>query len=122
MTDFLHFEFRMAIAVSQEETKEYASALISYTKAINLRPNDVSCLVRRAECYLRMADLPSAILGYRKTCLLVPDDAACCRRLAFLYYLHGQCLFEQKLYRCALESFEKARNVDQCNPWFQYRR
>lgn len=104
------------------ETGDYGRAIVCYTKSLTLRPTDVACLIERAECFLRLADFQSAILNYKKACLLLPGDMTYRHRLAFIYYLYGQCLFEQNQFMLALEAFERARDLDRGNVWFQYRR
>lgn len=109
-------------ARSLMETGDYGRAVVCYTKSLTLRPRDVTCITERAECYLRLADFHSAILNYKKACLFLPGDVTYHQRLAFIYYLYGQCLFEQNQFTMALEAFERAKDLDRDNVWFQYRR
>lgn len=109
-------------ARSLTEAGVYGRAVVCYTKSLTLRPRDVTCIIERAECFLRLADFQSAILNYKKACLLQPEDVTYRQRLAFIYYLYGQCLFEQNQFTLALEAFERARDLDRDNVWFQYRR
>ena len=89
----------------------YEDALVAMTKAINLKPNVVDFYRLRGEAALMMCDFQSAILNYKKTCVLEPDTHSNYNRLAFIYYMHGQCLFDQKLYPEALESFSRAAEM-----------
>ena len=93
------------------EESQFEDSLIAMTKAINLRPNIVDFYKLRGEAALMMCDFQSAILNYKKTCVLEPDTHEHYNRLAFIYYLHGQCLFDQKLYPEALESFSRAAEM-----------
>ena len=53
----------------------------------------------------------SAILNYKRVCVLEPNNFEHYSRLAFIYFFQGQCLFDQKLYPEALESFSRAAEM-----------
>lgn len=65
----------------------------------------------RGERFLLICDFQSAILNYKKACILDPDNENFYSRLAFIYYLQGQCLFDCKLYSEGLESFSRAAEM-----------
>ena len=64
----------------------YEKAIISFNKALNLKPKEVEYCVQRAECYLQLCDFQSAILNYKRACILKPDNFEYYARLAFIYY------------------------------------
>ena len=86
-------------------------AMSSFNKAIALKPDIIKYYIARGECYLQLCDFQSAILNFKKACILDPDDEETFSRLAFLYFLQGQCLFDEKLYGEALESFSRAAEM-----------
>ncbi|MBN3323896.1 ATL2 protein, partial [Atractosteus spatula] len=90
---------------------QWAQAVTSFSKAISLQPEQTRLFVCRAESYLQLCDFQSAALNYRRAWSLEPESEAFRCRLGFIFYLQGQCLFDQGLYLDALESFAKASEL-----------
>jgi tetratricopeptide (TPR) repeat protein len=76
-----------------------------------LKPELIKFYVARGEAFLQICDFQSAILNHKKACILDPDNDELYSRLAFIYFFQGQCLFDQKLYTKALESFSRAAEM-----------
>ena len=93
------------------ESDDHNKAILFFTKAINLKPEVVKYYATRGESYLHICDFQSAILNFKKACILDPDNDQTYSRLAFLYFLQGQCMFDEKLYSEALESFSRAAEM-----------
>ena len=91
-------------------------------KAINLKGDEVAFYRQRGEAYIQLCDFQSAILNYKKACLLASNDTAAYQRLTFLFYFHGQCLFDQRLYPEALEAFSRAAEMNPDNVGYHIRR
>ncbi|KAK2838122.1 hypothetical protein Q5P01_015334 [Channa striata] len=91
------------------EKSHYEKAVICFSKAITLQPEQIQLHANQAEVYLQLCDFQSAAACYKRAQLL--DSGAYTDRLAFIYYLQGQCLFDQGLYEDALEAFSKAADV-----------
>ncbi|XP_017307971.1 tetratricopeptide repeat protein 16 [Ictalurus punctatus] len=87
---------------------DFERAVTSFTKAITLQPEQTQLYVARAEAYLQLCDFKSAALDYKYVCYLEPQKKAYFHRLAFIYYLQGQCYCDQGMFFEALESFAKA--------------
>ncbi|MCJ8746895.1 hypothetical protein PDJAM_G00146940 [Pangasius djambal] len=87
---------------------EFERAVTCFTKAITLQPEQTQFYVARAEAYLQLCDFKSAALDYKHVCFLEPQKKAYIHRLAFIYYLQGQCYCDQGMFFEALESFAKA--------------
>ncbi|XP_066295374.1 uncharacterized protein [Branchiostoma lanceolatum] len=90
---------------------KFEDALVAFSKAINLRPQDADAYVQRGEIYLWMCDFQSAILNYKKACTIRINSSELYSRLAFIYYFQGQTFFDQQLYAEALESFTRAAEI-----------
>ncbi|XP_035684637.1 tetratricopeptide repeat protein 16-like [Branchiostoma floridae] len=90
---------------------KFEDALVDFSKAINLRPQDADAYVQRGEIYLWMCDFQSAILNYKKACTIRINSSELYSRLAFIYYFQGQTFFDQQLYAEALESFTRAAEI-----------
>ncbi|XP_019615804.1 PREDICTED: uncharacterized protein LOC109463427 [Branchiostoma belcheri] len=90
---------------------KFEEALVAFSKAINLRPQDADSYVQRGEIYLWMCDFQSAILNYKKACTIRINSSELYSRLAFIYYFQGQTFFDQQLYAEALESFTRAAEI-----------
>ena len=67
--------------------------------------------IERGEKYLQICDFQSAILNYKKACILDPDNDEHYSKLALIYYIKGQCLFDYKNYEEALKSFSRAAEM-----------
>ncbi|XP_070689454.1 tetratricopeptide repeat protein 16 [Pempheris klunzingeri] len=88
----------------------YEKAVICFSKAITLQPEQTQLYVSQAEAYLQLCDFQSAAASYKRAWLLEPG--AFSARLAFIYYVQGQCLFDRGLFLDALEAFSKAAEVE----------
>ncbi|XP_073321808.1 tetratricopeptide repeat protein 16 [Pagrus major] len=88
---------------------QYEKAVLCFSKAITLQPEQTQLHVSQGEAYLQLCDFQSAAACYKRACLLEPR--AFSTRLAFIYYLQGQCLFDRGLLMEALEAFSKAVEV-----------
>ncbi|CAJ1069680.1 tetratricopeptide repeat protein 16-like isoform X1 [Xyrichtys novacula] len=91
------------------ENLQYERAVICFSKAITLQPEQTQMHVSQAEAYLQLCDFQSAAASYKRACRLKPELFR--DHLAFIYYLQGQCLFDRGLFFEALESFSKAAEV-----------
>ncbi|XP_058230352.1 uncharacterized protein LOC131343021 isoform X2 [Hemibagrus wyckioides] len=87
---------------------EFERAVICFTKAITLQTEQTQLYVARAEAYLQLCDFKSAALDYKHACNLEPQKKAHFHRLAFVYYLQGQCYCDRGMFLEALQSFAKA--------------
>ncbi|XP_029915577.1 tetratricopeptide repeat protein 16-like [Myripristis murdjan] len=101
------------------ERFQYEKAVICFSKAMNLEPKQTQLHVSQAEAYLQLCDFQSAVASYKQACLLEPG--AFNNRLAFIYYLQGQCLFDRGLFIEALESFTKAAELKPGSRVYQMR-
>ncbi|XP_019907796.2 tetratricopeptide repeat protein 16 isoform X2 [Esox lucius] len=90
---------------------QFSKAVTCFAKAINLQPKQTQLYVRQAEANLQMCDFQSAAVSYRQACLLEPQAEAFHTRLAFIYYLQGQCLYDKGMFLEGLESFVKAAEL-----------
>ncbi|XP_037633814.1 tetratricopeptide repeat protein 16 isoform X1 [Sebastes umbrosus] len=88
---------------------QYEKAVICFSKAITLQPQQTELCVSQAEAYLQLCDFQSAAACYKRLWHLEPR--AFSARLAFIYYLQGQCLFDRGLLSEALEAFGRAAEV-----------
>ncbi|KAM4615818.1 tetratricopeptide repeat protein 16-like [Polymixia lowei] len=88
---------------------QYDKAVTCFSKAMTLQPNQTQLHVSQAEAYLQLCDFQSATVCYKQACLLEPGSFHI--RLAFIYHLQGQCLFDQGLFLEALGSFTKAAEL-----------
>lgn len=100
---------------------KFEQAIVCFTRALNLRPAEVQCYIERAECHLQLCDLRSAYLNYKKAYSLEPDDQLIRDKLAFVAYLEGQCLFDQRLYSDALKRFATATRMKPDNTSYNMR-
>ncbi|XP_026199471.1 tetratricopeptide repeat protein 16 isoform X2 [Anabas testudineus] len=88
---------------------QYEKAVICFSKAITLQPEQTQLYVSQGEAYLQLCDFQSAAACYKRASNLEPGSFT--DRLAFIYYLQGQCLFDRGLFLDALEAFSKAAEV-----------
>ncbi|XP_034451318.1 tetratricopeptide repeat protein 16-like [Hippoglossus hippoglossus] len=89
--------------------RQYEKAVVCFSKAVTLQPEQTQLFVAQAESYLQLCDFQSAAACFKKAELLEPG--AFSSRLAFIYYLQGQCLFDRALFPEALESFSRAAEL-----------
>ena len=92
-------------------SKNWEKAIVSFTKSLNLNPDQVECFVKRGEAYFQLTDFQSAIQNYKKACIMQPDEPSHYQRLAFLYFFQGECYFDQKLFNEALDAFSRASEM-----------
>ncbi|KAI4820376.1 hypothetical protein KUCAC02_028357 [Chaenocephalus aceratus] len=88
---------------------QFEKAVNCFSKAITLQPEQTRLHESQAEAYLQLCDFQSAAACYKQASLLEPG--AFRDRLAFIFYLQGQCLFDQGLFLEALEAFSKAAEL-----------
>lgn len=105
-----HYEAGVG-AMSQSQ---FDKAVSCFSKAILLQSQQTEFYVQRAEAYLQLCDFQSAALDYKHACSLQPQTEAYPQRLAFIYYLQGQCLFDLGKFLEALDSFTKAAELKPC--------
>eukprot|EP00064_Thunnus_orientalis_P016551 superscaffoldBa00003311_g16617 len=98
---------------------QYEKAVICFSKAIALQPEQTQLYVNQGEAYLQLCDFQSAAACYKQAWLLEPE--AFSTRLAFIYYLQGQCLFDGGSFLEALEAFSKAAEVKPGCRAYEYR-
>ncbi|XP_062237265.1 tetratricopeptide repeat protein 16 isoform X2 [Platichthys flesus] len=89
--------------------RQYEKAVICFSRAATLQPEQTRLFVAQAESYLQLCDFQSAAACFQKAELLEPGAFSC--RLAFIYYLQGQCLFDRALFSEALDSFSRAAEL-----------
>ncbi|XP_074829681.1 tetratricopeptide repeat protein 16 [Natator depressus] len=100
---------------------EWEKAVICYSKAINLNPQQVEFYVQKAEAFLQLCDFQSAVLNLRKAYSLSSAKEEYVERMAFILYLQGQSLFDQEVYGDALESFTRASELQPDNSVYRRR-
>ncbi|KAM9858657.1 tetratricopeptide repeat protein 16-like [Aulostomus maculatus] len=98
----------------------YERAVICFSKAITLQPEQTALHVSQAEAYLQLCDFQSAAACYKRAERLEPR--AFTERLAFIHFLQGQCLFDHGFFSEALEAFRKAAEVKPGCRIYQVRR
>ncbi|TNN38170.1 Tetratricopeptide repeat protein 16 [Liparis tanakae] len=87
----------------------YEEAVVCFSKAINLQPGQARLHRSQAVAYLQLCDFQSAAACYKRVWILEPGS--CGARLAFVYFLQGQCLFDRGLFLEALRAFNKASEM-----------
>ena len=105
------FCFITSSFVSGSDEKDHVKCISLLTKAISLKPTECKYYTERGEKFLQLCDFQSAILNYKKACILDPDNDEYYSRLASIYYIKGQCLFDCKNYSDALECFSRAAEM-----------
>ncbi|XP_042564180.1 tetratricopeptide repeat protein 16 isoform X2 [Clupea harengus] len=100
---------------------QFETAVICFNKAISLQPIQIRLYVEMGEAYLQLCDFQSAAQSYRQACYLDPEDTRFFHRLAFIYYLQGQCLYDKGMFLEALESFSKATELKPNFKSYQFR-
>ncbi|XP_029365838.1 tetratricopeptide repeat protein 16-like [Echeneis naucrates] len=91
------------------ETFQYERAVICFSKAITLQPDQTQLYVGQAEAYLQLCDFQSALVCYRKASVLEPRPYR--DRLAVIFYLQGQHLLDRCHFAEALEAFSQAAQL-----------
>ncbi|KAG7264157.1 hypothetical protein CRUP_001668 [Coryphaenoides rupestris] len=92
---------------------QYEKAVRCFSKAIVLQPNQAQLYGSQGEAYLYLGDFQSAADSYQQACRLEPSGGSFLHsRLGLIYHLQGQCLFDGGLYLDALESFNKAAELN----------
>jgi len=87
-----------------------------------MSPDDYNLYILRGEVYLRLCDYNSAIMNYKRVCILNSEDEGCFSKLAFIYYLQGQCYYDEHLYLDALECFTRSAEMQPENHCYNTRR
>ena len=105
-----------------KEAGDHQGVILWINKAMGIKGEDMRYYIERAEAYIKLCDFQSAILNYKKACLLEPANEQFYNRLSFLYYFHGQSLFDQRLYPEALEAFSRAAEMQPENVGYHIRR
>lgn len=100
---------------------QFEAAIMHFNKATNLQNRSVSFYVEKGETFLQLCDFSSAILNYRYARSLEPHDPHLIDRMAFLYFLQGQCHFDEGQYSRALQSFTKASEMRSSNTTYHMR-
>ncbi|XP_026568304.1 tetratricopeptide repeat protein 16 isoform X2 [Pseudonaja textilis] len=99
---------------------EWEEAITRYTKALNLDPNKGELYERKAEAFLQLCDFQSAAMHLRKVYHMSPKEGIR-ERLAFIVFLQGQSLYEQKVYLDALDSWTHACELQPQNRLYRMR-
>ncbi|XP_015744614.2 tetratricopeptide repeat protein 16 [Python bivittatus] len=99
---------------------EWEKAITCYTKALNLDPNKGELYEKKAEAFVQLCDFQSAAVHLRKVYCMTPREDIQAR-LAFILYVQGQSLYEQKVYLDALESFTHACELQPQNTLYHMR-
>ncbi|XP_018119050.1 tetratricopeptide repeat protein 16 isoform X2 [Xenopus laevis] len=96
-------------------TQQYESAVVSFSKAIELNPEKAKHYIKRSEAFLQLCDFKSAALNLQKACSFTQPRKEYTELLAFIFYLQGQCLFERECYLDALEYFTRSSELQPLN-------
>ena len=91
-------------------------------KALIMQPNNIECFILLGDTYLQLCDFKSAILNYKRVCILEPENEEYFSKLAFTYFLQGQCYYDEELYLDALECFTRAAEMKPDNASYHARR
>jgi len=108
--------------VSTKANEMYTAAQASYesglykcitylNKALFSQPNKVEYYILLGDSYLQLCDFKSAILNYKRVCILEPENDEYFSKLAFIYFLQGQCYSDEELFIDALECFSRASEM-----------
>jgi tetratricopeptide (TPR) repeat protein len=98
---------------SLEKLQRKADALIAYSHATDLNPNDPQLWQRRANLLYLMEHYPDAIASYDRAIQLDSDNAE-------LWHCWSNCLVHLKRYKEALVGFDRAIKIDPTRPtpWY----
>ncbi|XP_014861308.1 PREDICTED: tetratricopeptide repeat protein 16 [Poecilia mexicana] len=91
------------------EKFQYEKAVLCFSKAIYLQPEQTELYVSLGEAYIQLCDFQSAADSYNRASFL--DPGAFDARLSFIYYMQAQCLFDRGLFLEALHMFGKAADL-----------
>ncbi|XP_054895628.1 tetratricopeptide repeat protein 16-like [Poeciliopsis prolifica] len=91
------------------ERFQYEEAVLCFTKAIYLQPKQIELYVSLGDAFIQLCDFQSAADSYNQASFLEPG--AFNARLAFIYYMQAQCLFDRGLFQEALDVFGKAAEL-----------
>ncbi|XP_067939514.1 tetratricopeptide repeat protein 16-like [Watersipora subatra] len=119
MTDKLRSLYNEGLRSKSQE--QYGAAIRTFTRIIAMKPESVLPYVQRAECYLMTADFKSAIQNYKKAYSIDPQTELYLNRLALIFYLQGQSLFDAQDYTGALECFAKCSEIKPSNDGYHTR-
>lgn len=92
----------LAFAYYQKE--DYDNAIVNYTQAIKLEPEDDYYWEMRAESYRNKKDYPHAIADHNKVIQLAPDS--------YNYFERGITYYEAENYDAAIADFTQALNLE----------
>nr|XP_020648973.1 tetratricopeptide repeat protein 16 [Pogona vitticeps] len=101
---------------------EWEKAIVCFSKALNLDPDKVVLYEKTAEAFLQLCDFQSAAQHLRKAYSMSAAKETVAARLAFVLLLQGQCLYEQRVYLDALESFTRASELQPLSTLYRMRR
>lgn len=75
--DHTNWYYRAALGAVYQKQKKYTEAISEYSIALELKSDEVSCLVNRGECYLHLQDAASAEEDFDAVLELdLPEDNA----------------------------------------------
>ncbi|XP_073909237.1 tetratricopeptide repeat protein 16 isoform X1 [Castor canadensis] len=103
------------------EQEDWESAVLFFSRALCLDPQQVDFYALRAEAFLQLCDFSSAAQNLRRAYDFQPENTKYLERLTFVLYLQGQCLFEQCDFLDALNIFSQASELQPQKPCFRYR-
>ncbi|XP_055456243.1 tetratricopeptide repeat protein 16 [Psammomys obesus] len=103
------------------EQEDWETAVLFFSRALHLNPSLVDFYIFRAEAFIQLCDFSSALQNLRRAYTYEPDNTKYLRRLSFMLYLQGQCLFELCEFQEALYVFLQASDLQPQNPSFSYR-
>lgn len=147
--DIYIFSYDKAIDLLEKRT-DFEEALVSINKCLLLKPHHIPFFEIRSEIYLNLCDFQSSILSLQKSILYtqvttntntqnnsrlstheqplsIPatpayrEDRLTNDKIAFLRYLSGVSLFDQKLYLDALSIIATGANIFNTLPFQIYR-
>nr|XP_012627452.1 tetratricopeptide repeat protein 16 [Microcebus murinus] len=103
------------------EEEDWEMAVLFFSRALHLDPHLVDFYALRAEAYIQLCDFSSAAQNLRKAHSSQPENTKYLKRLTFVLYLQGQCLFEQCAFLDALTVFSQASELQPEKSCFRYR-
>lgn len=93
-------------AVGKYKNKDYAGAIVEYSRAIDIRDNSAALYNNRGLCKYKLERYSDAISDYDKA--IKADD-----QYAHAYFNKGNCHLAINEYEMALSAYDKAIKVDQ---------